>query len=135
MYIGKALLRIGQVAKLSGLSARTIDYYTRCNLLPVERSASNYRLYPEDVLQTLETIKLLKHQRMSISEIRSVLISEGDAEVVELLHEVQGEIESLQKKIITLESKLKDLPNEDKKKIYHKLEPKLLDVMELMALM
>jgi len=135
VYIGKALLRIGQVAKLSGLSTRTIDYYTQCNLLPVERSASNYRLYPEDVLQTLERIKLLKHQRMSISEIKSVILSQEDSEVVELLHEVQDEIECLQKKIVTLEEKLKDLPEEEKKQIYHKIEPKLLDVMTLMALM
>lgn len=71
--IGKMGLRIGQVAKLSGLSVRTIDYYTRCRLLQVERSSSNYRLYSDDVLETLKKISILKQQRLTIAEIRKEL--------------------------------------------------------------
>jgi len=134
-FIGKALLRIGQVAKLSGLSTRTIDYYTSNKLLPVTRSASNYRLYSEDVLHTLERIKLLKKQRMSIEEIRKVIQSTEDEDIEPIMNEVQAEIACLQKKLTSLEEKLKDAPQEEKKKVYRTLETKLLDVMKLLSLM
>ena len=134
-FIGKALLRIGQVAKLSGLSTRTIDYYTSNKLLPVTRSASNYRLYSEDVLHTLERIKLLKKQRMSIEEIRKVIQSTEDEDIEPIMNEVQAEIACLQKNLTSLEEKLKDAPQEEKKKVYRTLETKLLDVMKLLSLM
>ncbi|MFK4997232.1 MerR family transcriptional regulator [Bacillus sp. N9] len=47
---------------MSGLSLRTIDYYTQSGLLDCTRSASNYRLYDKQVLQTIERIKLLKNR-------------------------------------------------------------------------
>ncbi|EOR24118.1 MerR family transcriptional regulator [Cytobacillus oceanisediminis] len=128
-------MRIGQVAKLSGLSTRTIDYYTSNKLLPVTRSASNYRLYSEDVLHTLERIKLLKKQRMSIEEIRKVIQSTEDEDIEPIMNEVQAEIACLQKKLTSLEEKLKDAPQEEKKKVYRTLETKLLDVMKLLSLM
>lgn len=123
------------MAKLSGLSTRTIDYYTSNKLLPVTRSASNYRLYSEDVLHTLERIKLLKKQRMSIEEIRKVIQSTEDEDIEPIMNEVQAEIACLQKKLTSLEEKLKDAPQEEKKKVYRTLETKLLDVMKLLSLM
>lgn len=128
-------MRIGQVAKLSGLSTRTIDYYTSNELLPVTRSTSNYRLYSEDVLHTLERIKLLKKQRMSIEEIRKIIQSREDHEIEPIMNEVQNEIACLHKKLTSLEERLKDAPQEEKKKVYHTLETKLLDVMKLLSLM
>ncbi|KAB7671854.1 MerR family transcriptional regulator [Bacillus sp. B1-b2] len=128
-------MRIGQVAKLSGLSTRTIDYYTSQKLLPVTRSASNYRLYKEDVLQTLERIKILKNQRMSIEEIRKVLESGENEGIQPIMNEVQSEIQCLHKKLTSLEEKMKDVPQEEKRKVYHTLETKLLDVMKLLSLM
>ncbi|WP_400244069.1 MerR family transcriptional regulator [Niallia sp. JL1B1071] len=128
-------MRIGQVAKLSGLSTRTIDYYTSNKLLPVTRSDSNYRLYSEDVLHTLERIKLLKKQRMSIEEIRKIIQSREDHEIEPIMNEVQNEIACLHKKLTSLEERLKDAPQEEKKKVYHTLETKLLDVMKLLSLL
>lgn len=128
-------MRIGQVAKLSGLSTRTIDYYTSNELLPVTRSTSNYRLYSEDVLHTLERIKLLKKQRMSIEEIRKIIQSREDHEIEPIMNEVQNEIACLHKKLTSLEERLKDAPQEEKKKVYNTLETKLLDVMKLLSLM
>jgi DNA-binding transcriptional MerR regulator len=135
LYIGKALLRIGQVAKLSGLSPRTIDYYTSCGLLTFERSASNYRLYDKNVLSTLNRIKLLKQQRMSIVEI-STAIKKSDANAKEpMLLEVQEEIERLQQKLTTLEELMKDAPQNEKKIIYQDLSNKMMAVMQLLTLL
>ncbi|MCP3764111.1 MerR family transcriptional regulator [Domibacillus sp. A3M-37] len=128
-------MRIGQVAKLSGLSSRTIDYYTQCGLLPVERSSANYRLYPESVLQTLERIKFLKKQRMSIAEIEQVLHEPADKELDPIMHDVQDEMECLQKKLTSLEEKLKDAPKEEKERVHKILEQKMMDIMKLLTML
>lgn len=133
--IGEALLRIGQVAKLSGLSTRTIDYYTQNGLLDVKRTSSNYRLYSEEVLQTLERIKLLKEQRMSLAEIKDVIHSNGNQEIEPIMNEVQDEIYCLQKKLSLLEEKLKGVSKEEKMRVYQTLEPKLTAVMSLLTLL
>lgn len=135
MYIGKALLRIGEVAKLSGLSSRTIDYYTQCGLLTVQRSDSNYRLYAEDVLQTLERIKLLKSHRLSIVEIKQALEVQEDQEIEPIVYEVQDEIDCLQKKLTALEEKLKNASPDEKKRVRLMLETKLAEVMLLLTLL
>jgi MerR family copper efflux transcriptional regulator len=135
MYIGKAIWRIGHVAKLSGLSSRTIDYYTQHGLLEFERSSSNYRLYPESVLQTLERIKLLKKQRMSIAEIKDAIQTPNDDAIEPIIVEVQDEITCLQQKLTTLEEKMKDAPQAEKKLVYQKLEKNLTDVMKLLTLL
>ncbi|WP_050182100.1 MerR family transcriptional regulator [Domibacillus robiginosus] len=128
-------MRIGQVAELSGLSSRTIDYYTQCGLLPVERSSTNYRLYPESVLQTLERIKLLKKQRMSIAEIEQVLHEPEDREIDPIMYDVQEEIDCLQKKLASLEEKLKDAPKEEKERVHKILEQKMMDIMKLLTML
>lgn len=128
-------MRIGEVAKLSGLSSRTIDYYTQCGLLTVQRSSSNYRLYSEDVLQTLERIKLLKNQRLSISEIKQVLQVPENKEIGPIIYEVQDEIDCLQKKLAVLEERLKDAPQDEKKRVRSMIEQKLADVMTLLTML
>ncbi|TRZ40610.1 MerR family transcriptional regulator [Niallia circulans] len=128
-------MRIGKVAELSGLSSRTIDYYTQIGLLEVQRSSSNYRLYPEDVLETLERIKILKQQRMSMEEIKEVLHSEFSGDIEPIICDVQDEINCLQKKLSILEEKLKNVPPEEKLKVYKRIEPKMTAIMTLLALL
>lgn len=133
--IGKALLRIGKVAELSGLSVRTIDYYTQNGLLEVQRSSSNYRLYSEDVIHTLERIKLLKQQRMSIEEIKKALKPNVPMEIEPIIRDVQNEIHCLQQKLSTLEEKLKHVSQEEKIRVYKRIEPNLSAIMTLMTLL
>jgi len=128
-------LRIGKVAELSGLSSRTIDYYTQIGLLEVQRSSSNYRLYPEDVLETLKRIKILKQQRMSMEEIKEVLQSDVSVDIEPIICDVQDEINCLQKKLSLLEEKLKNVPPEEKLKVYKRIEPKMTAIMTLLALL
>lgn len=124
------------MAKLSGLSTRTIDYYTQNKLLPVQRSSSNYRLYSTDVLQTLERIKWLKKQRMSLVEIQQLLHENKSIQEIEpIMDEVQKELFCLQKKLTTLEEKMKDVPQEEKTRVYRTLEKNLQDMMKLLSLM
>ncbi|TQR13335.1 MerR family transcriptional regulator [Psychrobacillus soli] len=128
-------MHIGEVAKLSGLSTRTIDYYTNCGLFPVERSEANYRLYPATVLQTIERIQLLKKQRMSIAEIKQILVTNENLETELLMREVHEEFDCLQKKLARLEEQLKDAPTHLKVNIHKTLETRLLSIASLLTLM
>ncbi|WP_075620276.1 MerR family transcriptional regulator [Paenisporosarcina indica] len=128
-------MHIGEVAKLSCLSLRTIDYYTNCELLHVERSSANYRLYPKTVLQTIERIQLLKKQRMSIAEIKQILDAGEIQETEILIGDVFEEFDSLQGKLTRLEEQLKDAPTHVKMQISKKLETRLMTIASLLALM
>lgn len=128
-------MKIGEVAKLSGVSVRTIDYYTTSGLLTVERSAANYRLYPSTVLQTLERIQLLKKQRMSIPEIKKALELDQPLEAEQLVNDVYDEFDCLQQKITRLEEQLKDAPTHMKMQISKALESKMVAIASLLALL
>ena len=63
--------KIGELAKKSDVSKRTIDYYTQIGLLHVETtSASNYRLYSEQSIEDIRFIELCKEMKMSLREIK-----------------------------------------------------------------
>lgn len=128
-------MRIGEVAQLSGVSTRTIDYYTNRGLLSVERSEKNYRLYPDSALQTLERIHQLKKQRLSIAEIKELLDSSRLPETEVLAEDVYEEFDCLQKKIIRLEEQMKDAPAHVKVQISKALESKLVAIASLLALL
>lgn len=128
-------MKIGEVAKMSGVSTRTIDYYTVSGLLHSERSEANYRLYPASVLQTLERIQLLKKQRLSISEIKEILNAPEMPETNELVDEVTEEFEYLQQKITRLEEQMKDAPSSVKLHISKVLEHQVAAIAALVALL
>ncbi|QVY63736.1 MerR family transcriptional regulator [Cytobacillus gottheilii] len=116
-------MRIGQVAKLSGLTTRTIDYYTQNNLLPVERSSSNYRLYPEEALVTLEKIKKLKKEQMSLNEIKKHIQTDQQTNLI--IKEVEDKITSLYEKIHLLEESLDQLPDKEREQVCLNLEEQM----------
>lgn len=128
-------MRIGEVAKISGVSVRTIDYYTNAGLLAFERSEANYRLYPSSVLQTLERIQVLKKQRMSIAEIQDTICSGNALETEELIDEVISEFDQLQQKIVRLEEQLKDAPYYAKTQTGKALESKMAAITALLVLL
>ncbi|WP_454100378.1 MerR family transcriptional regulator [Metabacillus sp. SLBN-84] len=127
--IGKMGLRIGQVAKLSGLSVRTIDYYTRCRLLQVERSSSNYRLYSDDVLETLKKISILKQQRLTIAEIRKELFLEKKTEIGNRKSDDTNCRIRLQRKISRLNQVLESASEEERNLVYKELEDRISGIM------
>ena len=65
---------ISQVAKLSGISTRTLQYYDEIGLLkPSEITPSGYRLYDDDALQELQQILFFKELGFQLKEIREIL--------------------------------------------------------------
>lgn len=65
---------ISQIAKLSGISVRTLQYYDEIGLLkPSSLSESGYRLYDEEALGKLQQILTLKELDFSLKEIQHLL--------------------------------------------------------------
>ena len=79
--IGIEKLKIGELAEKSGITKRTIDYYTTLGLLKAERSASNYRYYPLDSMEKLRIIEEKKAAGMSLEAIKQQLEMEEIEEV------------------------------------------------------
>lgn len=69
------LLKIGEVAAISGLPVKTIRYYEEIGLLTptVERSQSGYRLFTQSVLNRLAFIKRSQSLGLSLSEVQQIL--------------------------------------------------------------
>ncbi len=61
---------ISQVAELTGVSTRTLQYYDEIGLLkPSELTESGYRLYDDESLQKLQQILFFKELGFKIKEI------------------------------------------------------------------
>lgn len=74
----EGLLKIGQLAKLSGQTVPTLRFWTQQGLLQIaNKTDSGYALYDKSQLTTIEKITDLKGQRYRIEEIREILLS-GD---------------------------------------------------------
>lgn len=67
-------MKIKDVEKQTGLTAKTIRFYESKGLITVERDANNsYREYSQQEIERLEQIKLFRYLDFSIEEIASIL--------------------------------------------------------------
>ena len=65
---------ISQVAELTGVSTRTLQYYDEIGLLkPSELTESGYRLYNDEALQNLQQILFFKELGFKLKEIKEIL--------------------------------------------------------------
>lgn len=65
---------IGQLAKLAGISTKTLRVYERKGLLIPERNGENdYRIYGEEAVKTLGKIQLMKYLDFSLEQIADFL--------------------------------------------------------------
>lgn len=69
-----APLRIGEVAKLSGVGIETLRFYERSGVLGrPARTQSGYRVYDREVLERLEFIKRAQVLGFSLDEIKQII--------------------------------------------------------------
>jgi len=67
-------MQVGQLARHSGLTVRTLHHYDAIGLLtPSDRSGAGYRLYDSDDVARLTQILLLRRLNLSLAEIREIL--------------------------------------------------------------
>jgi len=98
----------GEVAKLCGVTVRTVQYYdTRGILVPSELSEGGRRLYSEDDVKRMKIICFLRELGLSIDSIRQLLSEDDPASVISLLLDQQEA--ALKKEIGTREEQLRKL--------------------------
>ncbi len=90
------------IAKLSGVSVRTLHYYDKIGLLkPLNRSNVGYRYYGESELLRLQQILFYKELGFSLKEIKKVL-EEPDFDLVLALENHKLALKAQQNRISTL---------------------------------
>ncbi len=72
-------MKIGELAKKSGLSAHTLRFYEKQGLIKVNnRSESNYRIYSSADLNTAKFIKRSREMGFSLEEVEVFLSIRAD---------------------------------------------------------
>ena len=66
-------LRIGEMAKISGFSVKTIRFYCDQGLLHTARSEGRYRIFSPESLAELEIIRALRSMDVPIGELARIL--------------------------------------------------------------
>ncbi|MBQ3520633.1 MAG: MerR family transcriptional regulator, partial [Firmicutes bacterium] len=83
----------GEMAKLCGVTVRTVQYYdTRGILVPSELSEGGRRLYTEDDLKMMKMICFLREVGLSIDSISKLLTEEDPGNVISILLDQQEQV-------------------------------------------
>ena len=110
----------GEIAKLCGVSVRTVQYYdSRGILVPSQLSEGGRRLYSEEDLKRMRIICFLREAGVSINSIGQLFEEEHPEKVISILLEQQekalrGELAESQKKLDIIQAirrGLKELDN------------------------
>ncbi|MDF3141170.1 MULTISPECIES: MerR family transcriptional regulator [unclassified Streptomyces] len=84
---GTGLLTIGELARATGLTVRTIRYWSDEGALPpVTRSSGGYRLYDAESVARLELIRTLRELGLGLDDVRKVVSGEKDVASVAATH-------------------------------------------------
>lgn len=115
------LLKVGELAKRTGLTVRTLHYYDAIGLLcPSGRSAAGYRQYARPDIERLHCIQALRQLDISLTEIATLL--EGDASDLQTIINRQIDVLDMQiAKGKELRNRLKSLQTQ----IQSRQEPEL----------
>lgn len=98
----------GEIAKLCGVTVRTVQYYdTRGILVPTSLSEGGRRLYSDDDLRRMRVICFLRELGLPIDTIGQILEEEDPGSVIELLLQQQETV--LRQEIDTQTEKLEKL--------------------------
>jgi len=103
------LLKVGELAKRTGLTIRTLHHYDELGLLkPSHRSDAGYRLYDRDDLVRLHQIQALKQLGLGLVGIGETLASDGMA-LPNLITQQLAALDEEAEKIVRLRAQLTKL--------------------------
>ena len=109
-----AYLKIGELAKQTGLSVGTLRYYSDLGVLhPVQRGNNGYRYYSLDASQQVEFIKKAQALGFTLEEIKQILDVRDRGEqpcnlVQSLLHQKIEQLEIQIKQMILFKAELEE---------------------------
>ncbi len=101
-----ASLSIGELARMSGVPAKTIRYYEETGLIPAaERARNGYRVYGEPAVHMLRFVRRARDLGFSVQDVGSLLALWGDkarrSSDVKTL--AAGHVEDIERKIRSLQ--------------------------------
>jgi len=97
-------LHIGEVAKLLGITPKTIRHYHKVGLLTEpQRTESGYRLYTASALLRLQRIRRLQALGLSLKQIKTLLGEHVVGQESSLRDVLQSLLEELSTEITSLE--------------------------------
>jgi DNA-binding transcriptional MerR regulator len=105
-------MQISELAKQSGVPAKTIRYYESIGLLPApDRADNNYRHYTSAVLDRLRFIASARSLGFTLSDISDLLIARdsGEAPCERVLDALDAQLVSLDQRIADLLALREDL--------------------------
>ncbi len=134
------LYRIGELARLSEVSPRTIDYYTKIGLIdPETRSDTNYRLYSDETLMRLKRIEIMKKDKYTLEEIKASLLSwtkvTHNELVTDKLTSIQVHLQQLQREVQEIRPIIDKMKPAQMKKMNKVLTPHTVACIEALLLL
>jgi len=134
------LYKIGELARLSEVSPRTIDYYTKLGLIePESRSETNYRLYSDETLARLKRIEHMKREKYTLEEIKASLSRlnkvSRDEIVTDKLTSLQLLLNQLEKEAKEVGPLLEKLKPSQMKNLHKMLTPPAAACIEALLLL
>ena len=66
-------LSVGEIAKRTGVSVSALHFYERKNLIRSERTSSNHRVYPRNIIRRVTVIQIAQRAGLSLAEIAHAL--------------------------------------------------------------
>ncbi|MBG9942742.1 MerR family transcriptional regulator [Brevibacillus formosus] len=83
---------VGQLAKRTGVTIKTLHYYEQLGLLcPSRDPKSGYRMYCEEDIMKLQEISVLKEMGFRLSEIQAIMEKSSPPQPVETATTVKGQ--------------------------------------------
>ncbi|WP_347551210.1 MerR family transcriptional regulator [Pseudalkalibacillus hwajinpoensis] len=133
------LLRIGELAEVSHVSKRTIDYYTKMGLLQCERSDTNYRFYGKDAIEDIKFIEQCKEMQMTLKQIQQRLVvkksSQVDTEMISnQVKQVMDKMEYLGAELKDIHASVEKLDEATQMKIKKNLSPQTVALIQSLLL-
>ncbi|MCC2683128.1 MAG: MerR family transcriptional regulator [Paenibacillaceae bacterium] len=136
----RKLYKIGQLSRLSSVSSRTIDYYTKLGLIqPEKRSDSNYRYYSDETLLRLKRIEMMKKEKYTLEEIKACLDQfekVGQSEqVTDKLSALQLHLQQLEKEVKEISPMIESMRPSQAKNLYKIIAPSGAAVIEALLIL
>ena len=99
-------MRIGQLAKRTGVSPDTLRFYERLDLLDGHRRDNGYRDYPDSAIDRVEFIKLAQALGFTLAEIRSIapMLTGGTLPIEQVQAFILDKLALIDQRIATLQT-------------------------------
>jgi len=104
-------MRIGELARRTGVRVSTLRYYEQVGLLPAQRSESGYRQFTPEAIQRVQFILHAKSLGFTLREIRRILnLSCGDrSHCAQVARMVERKVAAIGERIIRLQNRRRAL--------------------------